>query len=60
MALVVGSEGSGLSRLVRESCDVLLRIPMAPGAVESLNASVAGSLVVYEAFRQRSVAQETS
>jgi 23S rRNA (guanosine2251-2'-O)-methyltransferase len=60
VALVVGSEGSGLSRLVRESCDVLLRIPMAPGAVESLNASVAGSLVVYEAFRQRSVAQETS
>jgi len=53
-ALVVGSEGSGLGRLVRETCDVLVRIPMAPGAVQSLNASVAGSLVLYEAWRQRS------
>jgi len=53
LALVVGSEGAGLSRLVREACDALLHIPMAPGAIESLNASVAGSLVVYEAFRQR-------
>ncbi len=53
LALVIGSEGAGLSRLVRERCDELLRIPMAPGAVESLNASVAGSLVVYEAYRQR-------
>jgi 23S rRNA (guanosine2251-2'-O)-methyltransferase len=53
-ALVVGSEGSGLSRLVRERCDVLITIPMAPGAVQSLNAAVAGSLVLYEAFRQRS------
>jgi 23S rRNA (guanosine2251-2'-O)-methyltransferase len=53
VAVVVGSEGSGLSRLVRETCDALIAIPMAPGAIESLNASVAGSLVVYEAFRQR-------
>jgi 23S rRNA (guanosine2251-2'-O)-methyltransferase len=53
MALVVGSEGSGLGRLVRESCDVLVRIPMAAGAIQSLNASVAGSLVLYEAFKQR-------
>jgi 23S rRNA (guanosine2251-2'-O)-methyltransferase len=52
-ALVVGSEGPGLGRLVRESCDDLLSIPMASGAVQSLNASVAGSLVLYEAFRQR-------
>jgi 23S rRNA (guanosine2251-2'-O)-methyltransferase len=53
LALVVGSEGSGLSRLVRETCDVLLAIPMAAGAVQSLNAAVAGSLVVYQAFVQR-------
>jgi 23S rRNA (guanosine2251-2'-O)-methyltransferase len=53
LALVVGSEGAGLGRLVRETCDLLLSIPMAEGSVQSLNASVAGSLVLYEAFRQR-------
>jgi 23S rRNA (guanosine2251-2'-O)-methyltransferase len=53
LALVVGSEGAGLGRLVAESCDALLGIPMASGAMQSLNASVAGSLVVYEAFKQR-------
>jgi 23S rRNA (guanosine2251-2'-O)-methyltransferase len=53
----VGSEGSGLGRLVREACDVLVRIPMADAAIQSLNASVAGSLVLYEAFRQRRVNQ---
>jgi 23S rRNA (guanosine2251-2'-O)-methyltransferase len=52
-ALVVGAEGPGLSRLVRATCDTLISIPMAEGAVQSLNASVAGSLVLYEAFRQR-------
>ena len=52
-ALVVGAESTGISRLVREHCDELVKIPMAEGAVQSLNASVAGSLVVYEAFRQR-------
>jgi 23S rRNA (guanosine2251-2'-O)-methyltransferase len=52
-ALVVGSEGPGLARLVREACDELISIPMASGAVQSLNASVAGSLVLYEAYRQR-------
>jgi 23S rRNA (guanosine2251-2'-O)-methyltransferase len=53
LAVVVGSEGSGLGRLVRETCDLLLQIPMAEASVQSLNASVAGSLVLYEAFRQR-------
>ncbi|MDQ6671285.1 MAG: 23S rRNA (guanosine(2251)-2'-O)-methyltransferase RlmB [Chloroflexota bacterium] len=53
MALVVGSEGGGLGRLVRETCDALVHIPMAPGAIQSLNASVAGSLVLYEVLRQR-------
>lgn len=54
LALVVGSEGEGLSRLVRETCDLLLSIPMQPGSIDSLNAATAGSLVLYEAFRQRS------
>lgn len=52
-ALVMGAEGSGLSRLVRERCDFIVSIPMLNG-VESLNASVAASLLLYEAFRQRS------
>lgn len=53
LAVVVGSEGAGLGRLVRETCDVLVHIPMAPGAVQSLNAAVAGSLVLYAAFASR-------
>ena len=53
LALVVGSEGGGLRRLVREKCDLLLRLPMR-GRVASLNAAVAGSIVLYEAERQRS------
>jgi 23S rRNA (guanosine2251-2'-O)-methyltransferase len=51
-AIVVGSEGKGLRRLVRERCDFLLRLPMC-GQITSLNASVAGSVVLYEALRQR-------
>jgi 23S rRNA (guanosine2251-2'-O)-methyltransferase len=50
--LVLGSEGSGLHDLVRRTCDYLLRIPMA-GSVSSLNVSVAGAVVMYEAMRQR-------
>jgi 23S rRNA (guanosine2251-2'-O)-methyltransferase len=50
--LVLGSEGSGLHELVKRSCDHLLRIPMA-GSVSSLNVSVAGAVVMYEAMRQR-------
>jgi 23S rRNA (guanosine2251-2'-O)-methyltransferase len=46
LAIVVGSEGSGLSRLVKEKCDWLLRLPMR-GRVESLNASVAASILLY-------------
>jgi 23S rRNA (guanosine2251-2'-O)-methyltransferase len=52
LALVVGSEGHGIGRLVRESCDFLLRIPMY-GQVTSLNAAVAGSVVLYAAVAQR-------
>jgi 23S rRNA (guanosine2251-2'-O)-methyltransferase len=52
LGLVVGSEGRGVSRLVRERCDGALQIPMV-GRIESLNAAVAGSVVLYEALRQR-------
>ncbi|MFI6364792.1 23S rRNA (guanosine(2251)-2'-O)-methyltransferase RlmB [Nocardia sp. NPDC050630] len=52
--IVVGSEGKGLSRLVRETCDSILGIPMA-GPVESLNASVAAGVVLSEIARQRRV-----
>ncbi|HVL85510.1 MAG TPA: 23S rRNA (guanosine(2251)-2'-O)-methyltransferase RlmB [Pseudonocardia sp.] len=52
LVLVIGSEGKGLSRLVRESCDVTVSIPMA-GPVESLNASVAAGVVLAEAARRR-------
>ncbi|GAB6172301.1 23S rRNA (guanosine(2251)-2'-O)-methyltransferase RlmB [Paradesulfitobacterium aromaticivorans] len=50
--LVIGSEGQGMSRLVRETCDEIVSIPML-GKVSSLNASVAGSVMLYEALRQR-------
>ena len=52
LALVVGSEGQGLGPAVRRRCDLLVRIPMR-GAVGSLNASVAGSILLYEATTQR-------
>jgi 23S rRNA (guanosine2251-2'-O)-methyltransferase len=51
LALVIGNEGHGLSRLVKEHCDLLLRIPML-GRTESLNASVAAGVVLYEFVRQ--------
>jgi 23S rRNA (guanosine2251-2'-O)-methyltransferase len=53
-ALVMGSEGEGLRRLTRETCDVLVSVPMF-GAVESLNVSVASGVCLYEARRQRIV-----
>ncbi|WP_338780458.1 23S rRNA (guanosine(2251)-2'-O)-methyltransferase RlmB [Streptomyces sp. DG1A-41] len=53
VAIVVGSEGKGLSRLVGETCDFRVRIPM-PGGAESLNAGVAAGIVLYEAARRRS------
>lgn len=52
MVLVVGSEGHGMSRLVKEHCDFIVRLPMV-GKINSLNASVAGSILIYESFRQR-------
>lgn len=52
LALVVGSEGSGMRHLVRERCDILMRLPM-HGQIESLNAAVAGSVALYLALAAR-------
>ncbi len=52
LGIVVGSEGQGLARLVRDTCDYLLRLPMY-GQVGSLNAGAAGAVALYEARRQR-------
>ena len=54
IAIVIGNEGEGMSRLVRENCDVLLKIPM-KGKITSLNASVSAGIVVYEAIRQKNI-----
>ena len=52
IALVIGSEGFGVSKLTRKLCDGIISIPM-HGHVNSLNASVSAGIVVYEAIRQR-------
>jgi 23S rRNA (guanosine2251-2'-O)-methyltransferase len=51
-AIVIGGEGQGIRRLVRQNCDILVKIPMM-GLVSSLNASVAAGLIIYEVVRQR-------
>ena len=53
LAVVLGAEGSGMRRLTREHCDLVVRLPML-GAVDSLNVSVATGVILYEAIRQRS------
>lgn len=53
IALVIGSEGFGISRLVKENCDLLIKIPM-KGKITSLNASVSAGIVIYEVLKQRS------
>lgn len=53
VAIVIGAEGSGLSKLTRELCDQIVSIPM-KGKVNSLNASVSAGILLYEALRQRS------
>ena len=52
LALVIGSEGFGVSRIVKQNCDFVVKMPMI-GNVSSLNASVAGGILLYEIFRQR-------
>lgn len=52
IALVIGSEGRGISRLVKENCDFLIHLPM-KGHVTSLNASVAAAILMYEVYRKR-------
>jgi 23S rRNA (guanosine2251-2'-O)-methyltransferase len=54
IGLVIGNEGSGVSRLVREKCDMVASIPM-KGNIDSLNASVAAGVLAYEIVRQRMV-----
>jgi len=54
LALVMGTEGTGMRRLTQEQCDFLIKIPMV-GQVESLNVSVAAGIMIYEAFKQRNV-----
>ena len=55
VGLVVGAEGAGISRLVRETCDFIGELPM-PGGFESLNAGVAAAVTLYEVLRQRAPA----
>lgn len=52
LLLIIGSEGQGVGRLVKEQCDFVVRIPMV-GKINSLNASVAGSILMYDAMKQR-------
>ena len=52
LAVVIGSEGEGISRLVRENCDIHLSIPMY-GKINSLNAAVAAALIAFRAAEQR-------
>lgn len=54
--LVIGGEGQGMRRLVKENCDILVKIPM-QGRINSLNAAVASALVIYEVIRQRSTSE---
>ena len=52
VAIVIGSEGFGMSRLVKENCDFLVKIPM-KGKITSLNAAVSAGIVMYEVVKQR-------
>ena len=59
LAIVLGAEGGGMRRLVRERCDALVRIPMRPGS-NSLNVAMAGAIVLAYAWEQRCVVGSTS
>ena len=54
IVLVIGNEGKGIRRLTKENCDLILKIPMV-GKINSLNASVAGAVLMYEIFRRRKI-----
>lgn len=54
IAIIIGSEGFGMSRLVKENCDFLVKIPM-KGKITSLNASVSAGIVIYEVVKQRNI-----
>ena len=54
LALVLGSEGEGMSRLVSQKCDFIVNIPM-KGNISSLNVAVAGAVIMYEVLRQRNL-----
>ena len=54
IAIVIGSEGFGISKLVKENCDFLVKIPM-KGKITSLNASVSAGIIMYEVLRQRNI-----
>ena len=54
IAIVIGNEGSGMSRLVKENCDFIATIPMI-GTTDSLNASVSTGIIVYEAIKSRRI-----
>lgn len=56
ICLVIGSEGKGISRLIKDKCDFFVKMPMA-GHVNSLNASVAAGIIMYEVYKQRSFAK---
>ena len=58
MAVVIGSEGFGISRLVKEKCDFVVSIPMS-GNINSLNASNAAAIFIYEVVRQRLCSKKT-
>ena len=58
IVLIIGSEGKGMRRLTKENCDYLLKIPMV-GRINSLNASVAAAILMYEIFRQHNVKNST-
>lgn len=58
MAIVIGSEGEGMNKNIKDKCDYLLSIPMA-GSVNSLNAAVAAGIVVFEAVKQRRISSDT-
>ncbi len=59
IAVVIGSEGEGISRLTKENCDFLVKIPMY-GKVNSLNASVSAGIIMYEIVRKRKKVAKTS